>query len=1280
MAKLIEKGTNYAYTIERIKDITFTKLRSVVVDFTRRLPADLNSELYEAIQRGVCQLQSEPELNMYIHALGLMHEAKLQHAFEHLPSEFTDHDAIEIIDYGCGQAIGTICYADFLRKNGYAQEVRRITLIEPSEIALKRAALHASCFFPNAEIITINKGFDDLVVDDLCIDDEMPTLHIFSNVLDLADTYFNLEKFTSLINICSLGNNQYLCVGPFFDYSEQDEKLCSFIKLLDAKVYYSKIFSRGTFAEGYEWTCQVVICQNFKKYDYPKSYRNAIKILIANGAKRLYNCKIEDVLYSHKDGEIIVDFVLEDPIKDYIAEDVFELDYIPIKSKIISIPFDVVFRTIIEDEELGCICSYIVDCPEALKVILQGSAIDIIQQDLPYGAEYTNPFGHYPEKEEVSDHDMVINHCIKFRLCEAGHIKANKVADILLGLINNETIHICMELANNAYEEKKYNTAIKYYRLATKVNYAEAQFKLGLCYANGRSVPKNVVKAIEWYRLAAKQGHILAKYNLGVCYFNGDGVQKDYSEAAKWISDMAEQGNEDAQFKLGYCYEYTRNYIQAINWYHKAAKQGNVDAQFNLGLLYYNGQGVEQDYVEATMWYLKAAEQGYASAQNNLGVCLYNGTGIEQSYVEAVKWYEKSALQNNVTAMRNLAGCYQSGNGVIKDFKEALKWYRKAAELGDKYAQFKLANHYHKGEGVTQNDNEAIKWYIKAAEQGDKSAEDILSNLNNEIESIKHYYRRSHISGYGYSKEIDIITDNYINKHHKDKLDWITKVAQYGYSKAQHSLGMFYDEKGDYVEAIRWYLKAANQGHAGAQYSLGWLYQLGKSGRLGVKNDISEAVKWYRKAAEQGYKDAQYTLGLFYREGKKVTQNYDEAITWYIKCAEQGDSRAKDVLIRYESQYGYSIDWLTKVAERGYAAAQYRIGLLYENGDEISQSYAIAIDWYKKAIANGCIEAQTSLGVLYEQGKGVTQDYIEAVKWYRKAAEQGHITAKYHIGYCYEHGFGVDVNEDEAIKWYINVVKYGLEKIDREGLRYNEQLAKIKEYKIEDAKYRLLYRWQEKHEIDWLIKVAQYGYAEAQEELGHCYEIGCQVKKDYTIAAKWYQKAVEQNNNRAKYRLARLYALGKGLKKSTDKAKELVRYNYNWRDDDSYNIGIQLYYGKDVEQSYEDAVVWFQLAAESEHRPSQNMLGVCYENGHGVEQSYSKAIKWYREAAYEDNNAKYNLGNCYRYGRGVECSYLNAIRWYKKACKFVKHKESIQALEEIYRINIFYKIYAFFLD
>ena len=186
MAKIIEKGTNYAYTIERIKEITFKKLRSVAIDFTKRLPLDLNDELYGSIQRGVCQLQSEPELNMYLHALGLMHEAKLQFAYDQLSKDFIDEPTIDIIDYGCGQAIGTMCYADFLRENGITQKVRKVTLIEPSEMALKRAALHTSIFFPNTEIVTINKGFDDLVEDDFCISTEIPTLHIFSNVLDLA--------------------------------------------------------------------------------------------------------------------------------------------------------------------------------------------------------------------------------------------------------------------------------------------------------------------------------------------------------------------------------------------------------------------------------------------------------------------------------------------------------------------------------------------------------------------------------------------------------------------------------------------------------------------------------------------------------------------------------------------------------------------------------------------------------------------------------------------------------------------------------------------------------------------------------------------------------------------------------------------------------------------------------------------------------------------------------------------------------------------------------------
>ena len=63
---------------------------------------------------------------------------------------------------------------------------------------------------------------------------------------------------------------------------------------------------------------------------------------------------------------------------------------------------------------------------------------------------------------------------------------------------------------------------------------AEAQFSLGICYANGNGVAKDMTKAVEWYRKAAEQGHDKAQFNLCLCYANSDGVAKDMTEAAKW--------------------------------------------------------------------------------------------------------------------------------------------------------------------------------------------------------------------------------------------------------------------------------------------------------------------------------------------------------------------------------------------------------------------------------------------------------------------------------------------------------------------------------------------------------------------------------------------------------------------------------------------------------------------------------------------------------------------------------------------------------------------------
>ena len=49
----------------------------------------------------------------------------------------------------------------------------------------------------------------------------------------------------------------------------------------------------------------------------------------------------------------------------------------------------------------------------------------------------------------------------------------------------------------------------------------------------------------------------------------------------------------------------------------------------------------------------------------------------------------------------------------------------------------------------------------------------------------------------------------------------------------------------------------------------------------------------------------------------------------------------------------------------------------------------------------GFAEAQFSLGVMYDEGQGVRQDYYKAVEWYTKAAKQGYADAQFNLALMY---------------------------------------------------------------------------------------------------------------------------------------------------------------------------------------------------------------------------------------------------------------------------------------
>ena len=135
------------------------------------------------------------------------------------------------------------------------------------------------------------------------------------------------------------------------------------------------------------------------------------------------------------------------------------------------------------------------------------------------------------------------------------------------------------ELGRDNYDHKKYDQAVKMFRLAAEKGFTPAQYYLGKCYDNGSGVSENKQEAVKWYRLAAEQDFTEAQYYLGYAYLVGQGVPVDYSEGVKWTRLAAEKGFRSAQDNMGWCYELGKgvpqNYSEAVRWYKLAAKQNS---------------------------------------------------------------------------------------------------------------------------------------------------------------------------------------------------------------------------------------------------------------------------------------------------------------------------------------------------------------------------------------------------------------------------------------------------------------------------------------------------------------------------------------------------------------------------------------------------------------------------------------------------------------------------------------------------------------------------------
>ncbi|MEI8102756.1 MAG: SEL1-like repeat protein [Chlorobium sp.] len=376
------------------------------------------------------------------------------------------------------------------------------------------------------------------------------------------------------------------------------------------------------------------------------------------------------------------------------------------------------------------------------------------------------------------------------------------------------------------------------------------------------------------------------------------------------------------------------------------------------------------------------------------------------------------------------------------------------------------------------------------------------------------------------------------------------------------------DSAVEYEALFKETLEKAKNDDVTSQYLLGHLYLQGK----GVKKDVESGLKWTISAAEKNKFAAQVNLIEIYSQGIGIPKDEKESQKW--------------------------ISIITDHADKGNAEAQYRLGLMIKEGENVPQNLPETIRLFTLSANSNFTQAQYALGEMYDEEKVVPQNYTEAIKWYRLAAENGYnkpvsydgddlaIRAGIRLYVMYSTGIGVKKDTKEADKWISLISKQGKTK----------SLSSEADYALKNITPQLAIK---------LYRIAaERGDAEAQNKLGDIFKQGRGVPQNFNEAIKWYRSSAKQGDSSALYELGNMYRKGEGVSKNL---KESVRY---------LEKAIQQHKSKIANNTdnYMSSLILGQI------RSLQALIGFIYgQGGSGLAKDYVKAYAWFSVATTNGN-------------------------------------------------------------
>ena len=203
-----------------------------------KLPYNLQRRPWEVTNHGRDVLKTEEQLNAYLAAYGEIHIIKCRAALQNFPFDDIRNYTFEIFDWGCGQGIATLTLVEMLRERNLLNSLKKITLIEPSQVALSRAfSWVKQNVGPGIEIVCINEyipSSENGVMESVsCSSDK--SINLFSNILDIKTISLSwlAHKTSSLAR-----QNFMICVGPKYSGNTRIADFCGYFA---PKKYFSQI-------------------------------------------------------------------------------------------------------------------------------------------------------------------------------------------------------------------------------------------------------------------------------------------------------------------------------------------------------------------------------------------------------------------------------------------------------------------------------------------------------------------------------------------------------------------------------------------------------------------------------------------------------------------------------------------------------------------------------------------------------------------------------------------------------------------------------------------------------------------------------------------------------------------------------------------------------------------------------------------------------------------------------------------------------------------------------